>query len=57
MENSNKNKNIVDIPEEVLKEKKILKVLNIIISEEGDDLYNCVMEDGSTKAIPASELK
>ena len=56
MENSNQNKNIVEIPEEKLKEKGILKVLNIVISEDEEDKYNCIMEDGKVVAIPASEL-
>jgi hypothetical protein len=57
MANSNQNKNIVEISEKKKKELGILKVLNIIIPEDGEDEYNCVMEDGSTKTIPASELK
>jgi len=54
---SNQNKNKPNIPEEKLKEKGILKILNVIIPEEGEDLYNCVTEDGTIKAIPASELE
>jgi hypothetical protein len=54
--NSNENKNIVEVPEEKLKELGILKVLNIIISEEGEDNYNCVMETGEIKTVPASSL-
>jgi len=57
MANSNQNKNIIDISEEKKKELGILKILNIIISEDGEDKYNCIMEDGNIKAIPTSELE
>jgi len=57
MANSNQNKNIIEVSEEKKKELGILKILNIIIPEEGEDEYNCVMEDGKIKAIPASELE
>ena len=53
---SNQNKNKPNIPEEKLKEKGILKILNVIIPEEGEDLYNCIMEDGTIKIISASDI-
>jgi len=56
MENSNQNKKMVEIPPKVLKEKGILKILNVIIPEDGEDLYNCVMETGEVKLWQASEL-
>ena len=53
---SNGNKNQVDVPKEKLEKLGILKVLSIIISDEGEDKYNCIMEDGNKKVFPASEL-
>jgi len=57
MANSNQNKNIIEVSEEKKKELGILKILNIIIPEEGEDEYNCVMESGEIKVISASELE
>lgn len=57
MANSNQNKNIIKVSKEKKKKLGILKILNIIISEDEEDKYNCVMEDGNIKAIPASDLK
>jgi hypothetical protein len=56
MANSNQNKNILKVSEKKKKELGILKVLNIIIPEDGEDEYNCVMEDGTIKTVPASSL-
>jgi hypothetical protein len=54
--NLNENKNQPKIPEEKLKELGILKVLNVVIGEDEETKYNCVMEDGTIKTIPASSL-
>jgi len=53
---SNGNKNQPDVPKKKLEKLGILKVLSIIISEIGEDKYNCIMEDGSKKVFPASKL-
>ena len=56
MANSNQNKNIIEVSEKKLKEKGVLKVLNIVISEDEEDKYNCITEEGKVVIIPASEL-
>jgi len=53
--NLNENKNQPEIPKEKLKELGILKVLSVVIGEK-ETQYNCIMEDGTIKTIPASEL-
>ena len=53
--NLNENKNQPEIPKEKLKKLGILKVLSIVIGEK-ETQYNCIMEDGTIKIIPASEL-
>jgi len=55
--NSNQNKNEPKISEKELKKKGILKILNIIISDDKEDKYNCIMVDGTIKTILASELQ
>jgi len=53
--NLNENKNQPEIPKEKLKELGILKVLSVVIGED-ETQYNCVMEDGTIKTVPASSL-
>jgi len=53
---SNENKNKPDVSKEKLEELGILKVLSIIISDEGEDKYKCIMEDGNKKVFLSSDL-
>ena len=53
--NLNENKNQLEIPKEKLKKLGILKVLSVVIGED-ETQYNCVMEDGTIKTVPASSL-
>jgi len=52
----NENKNQLEVSEEKLKELGILRVLNVVISEDEETKYNCVCEDGTIKTVSASEL-
>ena len=53
--NLNENKNQPEIPKAKLEELGILKVLSVVIGED-ETKYNCVMEDGTIKTVPASLL-
>ena len=52
----NENKNKPDILKEKLEKLSILKVLNIVIGENEEAKYNCIMEDGTIKSVPVSKL-
>ena len=54
--NLNENKNQLDIPKKKLEELGILKVISVVISDDGETLYRVVMDNGENKFIPASEL-
>jgi len=54
--NLNENKNQLEVSEERMKELKILKIISVVISDDGETLYRVVTEDGETKFIPASEI-
>ena len=53
----NDNKNIVELSEAKKEKLGILKVLNVLISEDEEVRYNCIMDNGTIKVFPASELK
>ena len=55
--NLNENKNQLDIPKKKLEELGILKVISVVISDDGETLYRVVMDNGENKFIPASELQ
>jgi len=54
--NLNENKNQLEIPKKKLEELGILKVISVVISDDGETLYRVVMDNGENKFIPASEL-
>ena len=54
--NLNENKNQLEIPKKKLEELGILKVISVVISDNGETLYRVVMDNGENKFIPASEL-
>lgn len=54
--NLNENKNQPEIPKKKLEELGILKVISVVISEDGETQYRVVMNNGETKFISASEL-
>jgi len=55
--NLNENKNQLEIPKKKLEELGILKVISVVISDDGETLYRVVMDNGENKFIPASELQ
>ena len=54
--NLNENKNQLEIPKKKMEELGILKVISVVISDDGETLYRVVMDNGENKFIPASEL-
>jgi len=54
--NLNENKNQPEISKKKLEELGILKVISVVISEDGETKYRVVMDNGETKFILASEL-
>lgn len=54
--NKSGNRNILELSDKKKNELGILKVLSVIIAENEDDKYMCIMEDGSKKVFPASKL-
>ena len=54
--NLNENKNQLEIPKKKLEELGILKVISVVISDDGETLYRVVMDNGENKFILASEL-
>lgn len=54
--NLNENKNQPEIPKKKLEELGILKVISVVISEDGETQYRVVLDNGENKFIPASEL-
>lgn len=54
--NLNENKNQPEISKKNLEELGILKVISVVISEDGETQYRVVMDNGENKFILASEL-
>ncbi len=48
------NDSIVDLP--AFEDKKILKVLNVSISEDTEPVYMCVNEDGDKVSVPVEHF-
>ena len=57
MDTLNENKNNLELSEDKKKELGILKVLNVLISNDEEVRYNCIMDNGTIKVFPASKLQ
>lgn len=52
----NVNKNRPDVSDKKLKELGLLKVISVSISDEGEEMYRCIDENGETKFVSAFVL-
>lgn len=53
----NANKNHVELPADFEFEgKKVLKVMHVVIGEDGETSYKCIFEDGSQALVPSSAI-